>query len=32
LSFVYLADKVKVTKEDNSLVVKPLSEEDKPFW
>jgi large subunit ribosomal protein L6 len=32
LSFAYLNDKVKVTKEENSLVVKPLSEDSRAFW
>lgn len=32
ISFSYLDDKVKVTKEENTLVVKPLTEEDRAFW
>jgi large subunit ribosomal protein L6 len=32
LSFAYLNDKVEVLKEENSFIVKPLSEEFKSFW
>ena len=32
LSYDYLSDKVSVSKEENSLVVKPLNEESKAFW
>lgn len=32
LSYSYLDDKVSVTKEENSLVVKPLTDADKAFW
>jgi large subunit ribosomal protein L6 len=32
LSFAYLADKVEVKKEENSLIVTPLWEESRAFW